>query len=908
LRSVRAPHPQGGTGLSAPALPTRFEPKVVEARWREAWERAEAFRAPDAPSGTRFTLTLPPPNVTGVLTLGHMLGGTVMDVLVRQHRMRGEATLWVPGLDHAGLATQVEVRRRLAKQGVRFEELSREQALVELERWREEHEHRIREQIRAAGFSVDWTRYRYTKDPGSVRATREAFVSLYRSGLVYRGERMVNWDPQLRTAISDLEVVRTEEDTRLLYVRYPWADGTLGGMEVATVRPETMFGDVAVAVHPDDARYADAIGQFVIVPLAHRRVPVIADPAVDPAFGAGALKVTPRHDLVDREIALRHPDLAEPVEIFDDSARLTGAWVPAVFRGLDRPAARAKTVEALRQDGFLTREEPYRHSVARSERSDEVIEPRLSTQWFVRMAPLAGPAVDAVRSGEIRLHPDRWTLTFFRWMEGIQDWCISRQVLWGHPIPVHTCRACQKETVSVEPPVRCEHCGSTELTPDPDVLDTWFTSWLWPFVSLGWPEPSGDRDRYYPTSVLVTARDIMFFWVARMMMAGYRFTQQRPFSDVFFTGMLLDEHGRRMSKHLGNSPDPIDVIAERGADALRFGLVFPNPVTEDGAFGRPALDGARNFLTKLWNLARFTMMHVAEGTAPVRGPPALSPTSALADRWILSRYRRAAEEMDAALAAFEPTRAATVLHGFVWHDLADRYVEIAKEALAGRRGEVAAREARATLLFVVERTVRRLHPIVPHVTEELWHALPHEGELLAVAPWPEPGEAPADPVAEVEMEPVLEATRLLRNLRAEERVAADSVPPGWIRPAGPEVAAVLAREQETVARLARVNPLEFLSAGAPAPPRTASRVAPLGECYLERPSAAPAETEALSREREKLHSLLEKTRGRLADPGFRARAPPDVVREAEEKARDLEERVRRIDEHLSASASPAPSP
>ena len=889
--------------MSSPALPTRFEPKALEARWQAEWDRAGAFRAPDRPSGPPFSLVLPPPNVTGVLTMGHMLGDTVMDVLARSMRMRGAPVLWVPGLDHAGLATQVEVRRRLAKEGVRFEELSPEAALAEVERWKEEHESRIGEQARAGGFSLDWTRYRYTFDPASVRATREAFVRLYRSGLIYRGERMVNWDPALRTAISDLEVKHADEASELYYVRYPWADGTVGGIEVATVRPETIFGDVAVAMHPDDPRASESVGKFVVVPLCHRRVPVITDPAVDPTFGGGVLKITPRHDPVDREIASRHPDLTDPVEIFDESARLTGPWVPTTFHGLNRERGRSRAVEELEREGFLVRREPYRHSVGRSERSGEVIEPRLSTQWFVRMTPLAEPVVAAVRAGEIRIHPERWTLTFFRWMEGIQDWCISRQVLWGHRIPVDRCRSCGKETVSVEPPTKCEHCGSTDLVPDPDVLDTWFTSWMWPFAALGWPERTGDLRAYYPTNVLVTGRDIMFFWVARMMMAGYRFTESKPFSDVYFTGMLQDEGGRRMSKHVGNSPDPLDVIGEWGADAMRFGLVFPNPTSEDGRFGPTALEGGRNFLTKVWNLARFTLGYVPPGRAGVRGPPSLSSDSALENRWILARYRRTVEAVDAALHGFDPTGAASALHDFVWHDVADRFVEISKGALSGRRGDRALEEARETLLFVVERSLRLLHPVVPHVTEELWHALPHDRDLLATAGWPDAREAPTDPAAEVEMEAVLESIRLLRNLRSEERIPAASVPPAWIRPQGPEVTRVLTQHSATIARLARVQPLTFLGATDPAPARSAGRVAPLGECYLERPAASGEESEALTREREKLHELLEKTRTRLADPGFRTRAPPDVVRAAEEKAHELEERIRRIDDHLKPHAS-----
>jgi valyl-tRNA synthetase len=853
-------------------------------------------------------MTLPPPNVTGVLTLGHMLGDTVMDVFARFHRMRGTPTLWVPGLDHAGLSTQVAVRRALARQNVRLEALSREEALAAIDKWRLEHEARILEQTKAGGFSLDWSRYRYTMDPAATRATREVFVRLFGEGLIYQAERMVNWDPRLRTAISDLEVVHAEEKGVLYFLRYPWADGTEGGLEVATVRPETIFGDVAVAVNPDDARHASALGREVRVPLTDRTVPVITDTAIDPEFGTGALKVTPRHDLVDYEVYQRHPGLPMPPDILDEGARLTSDWVPDGIRGLDRELGRQETLTRLRAEGYLVKEQPYEHSVARSERSEVLVEPRLSTQWFVKVGPLAAAAIASVREGRVRIHPERWTLTFYRWMDGIEDWCISRQVLWGHPIPVYQCARCERKTAELVVPAKCEACGSVELTPDPDVLDTWFTSWLWPFASLGWPEETADLAHYYPTSVLVTGRDIMFFWVARMMMAGEHFTGHAPFSDVYFTGMLRDETGRRMSKHLGNSPDPIDVINERGADAMRFALLFPNPTEEDGPFGRSVLDGGGNFLTKVWNLARFTLLQVPDGTPAPTAPPELGATSSLEDRWILSRLRHASEEVERALREFEPTKAATALHSFVWHDLADRYVEIAKESLNGRRGEPAARESRATLLFVFERTLRLLHPIAPHVTEELWHALPHAGDLLALASWPDPGESPPDPEAEVEMETVLEAIRLLRNLRSEEKVAVDSVPPAWIRPAGPQVASLLTRERATIARLARVEPLELLGSDALAPTGVGSRVAAFGECFLTRPPAGPGDSESLLREREKLVALLEKTRGRLADEGFRSRAPADVVREAEEKARELAERVALIDEHLNTGASPPSNP
>ncbi len=832
-----------------------------------------------------------------------MLGDTVMDVLARRARMRGLATLWVPGVDHAGLATQVEVRRRLARSGVRLEELDREQALAAIVAWKDEHEKRIRAQTEAGGFSVDWSRYRYTMDPASARATREAFVSLYRAGLVYRGERLVNWDPRLRTAISDLEVLRQEEDGELLVVRYRWADGSPGGLDVATVRPETIFGDVAVAVHPGDERYRSAVGRTVLVPLVDRPVPVIADAAVDPTFGVGALKITPRHDLLDREVALRHPELASPVEIFDEAAHLAGPWVPEPFRGLDRSAARLRAIEALEGAGLLVRREPYRHAVARSERSDEVIEPRLSIQWFVRMAPLAAPVVDAVRRREIRIHPERWTRTFFRWMEEIQDWCISRQIVWGHPVPVDYCVACGTAVASVDPPTECPACHGRAFRPDPDVLDTWFTSWLWPFAALGWPERTSDLEEYYPTSVLVTGRDIMFFWVARMMMAGLRFTGGPPFSDVYFTGMVRDDQGRRMSKHLGNSPDPEALVRERGADTLRFALLFPNPTDEDGPFGTASLDGARNFLTKLWNLARFAQLQLPEGTEAPAGPAPGPRSGALADRWIVERYRRTAEEADTALAEFAPSRAATALYGFVWHDVADRYVEIAKDALSGRAGEPARRAAQATLGFVLERTLRLLHPFAPHVTEELWHALPHDGELLALARWPEAAEVPPDPDAVREMEPVLESVRLLRNLRSDEGVEPDATPRAWLRPSGPEAAGVLAAQAATIARLARVQTVTLLEPVETPPVPAASRVAPLGECFLERPSTAPARSAALERERERLAVLLAKTRARLADPKFVRSAPAEVVEEHRRKEAELAERLGKIDRHLGEATA-----
>jgi valyl-tRNA synthetase len=885
-------------------LPSRPNFQEMDARWQAEWKRQGYAHGPDHPVGTPYSIILPPPNITGLLHLGHMLGDTVQDLLIRYHRMLGQPTAWIAGLDHAGLATQVEVRRRLARQGVDLERLPREEMLAHLEAWRREHEARIREQEEAGGFSLDWARFRYTLDPAAIRATREAFVKLYRDGLIYRGERIVNWDPKLETAVSDLEVIHAEEPDTLLYVRYPWADGSDGGLVIATVRPETIFGDVAVAVHPQDSRYSDAIGRTVVVPLTGRVVPIIADSAIDREFGMGALKITPLHDLLDYEIFRRHGGLPTPPSVLDPRGRLAGDWVPEKYRGLDREEARPRIAQDLADGGFVVRSEPYRHSVARSERSDAVIEPRLSTQWFVRMSSLAEPAIAAVKNGTIRIYPERWNLTFFRWMENLEDWCISRQIVWGHPIPVFYCDRCHAEMASAEVPSRCAQCGGTSLTADPDVLDTWFTSWLWPFHALGWPEATADLAHYYPNSVLVTGREIMFFWVARMIMAGFYFTGKAPFRAVYLTGLVRDEHGRKMSKHLGNSPDPLDLIRQQGADPLRFALLFPNPTDQDGPFGASNLESARNFLTKVWNISRFTLSQLPEGTHPPEQAPRLELTSRLENRWILSRYSRAVAEIDAALAAYEFTRASQLLYQFVWHDLADRYLEIAKDALRGKRGEAAGRETREVLLFVVERTMRLLHPWVPHLTEELWHALPHTGDSLMMAAWPSAGEAPADPEADVAMEVLGESIRILRNLRAENRLPAEMVVAAWVRPAGGVEADLLRSEQETVVRLARVSRLELLSPKAAPPTGAASRVTPQGEYFLGLPSTLEVDLGALQREQEKLLELLAKSQARLADRVFLERAPPSVVSETRDKVRELTERIGRIEAHLNRSIGP----
>lgn len=898
--SPAAPVPEGG-------LPKRYDPSSFEAKWQAFWEEKGLFRAPAGNGpGPHFTIVLPPPNVTGILTFGHSLGGTVQDTLVRWQRMKGVPTLWLPGVDHAGVATQMAVRKDLEKRGIEAAKLGREELHGLIQAWKQEKELYIRRQLTRHGFSLDWSRYVYTMDPGYSSAVRTAFLTLYRAGLVYRAERMVNWDPKLLTALSDLEVIPKEVHGHLYYVRYPAAEGE--GIVVATTRPETMFGDVAVAVNPEDDRHRGKIGTKVRLPLTERDIPVIADKAVDPTFGNGALKITPSHDPVDHEIASRHPELPSRRESLDERGRLTGEFVPERWRGMDRAKARAEIVEALRGQGFLVKEEPHVHNVGHSERSDVPIEPRLSWQWFADTSKMGLRALEAVRNGDVRIVPDRWVPTYYHFMENLRDWCISRQVVWGHPIPVWYCDTCGGVDAYEMPPTGCPKCGNPKLRQDPDVLDTWFSSWLWPFATLGWPSVTPDLGTYSPVSVLVTGSDIVFFWVARMIMAGLQFRDAPPFRDVYLTGILTDRQGRKLSKHLGNSPDPLELIDQWGADAFRFALLFPNPVDEGGTWDpQRMMEGGRNFLTKLWNLARLVQMGLPPVSPAPSGPPALGLSSPLVDRWIVSRLSATVAAVDESLRAYDMTPAASTLYNFLWHEMADWWAEAAKDRLTGREGKEAQAAAGQVGLYVLERLLRLLHPFVPHITEELWQAFPHEGSSLAVARWPEAAEVPRDPRAEEEGSALQEVVRGIRTLRADARLPSEARSPASLLARTPAASAVLASpaERAVVQRLAKLESISSLGPSASAPPGAYSLVVPGWEIFLPRSGEAGATGEAsvaLRKERELVANLLTKARARLADPTFRGKAPPAVVAEAEAKAQELEKRLSDLDRHLGASA------
>lgn len=898
------------------SIPPRFTPSTLEPAWQAAWDALGAFKAPaQDKSGPHWTIVLPPPNVTGVLTFGHSLGGTCQDILCRWQRMKGIPTLWLPGVDHAGLATQMAVRKHLESKKVNVSLLSKEEFYREIESWRQEKEAYIRRQLTAHGFSLDWSRYVYTMDPAYKAAVKTAFIHLYREGLIYRAERMVNWDPKALTALSDLEVIPTETAGKLYYIRYPDAEPDRAakgeGFVVATTRPETLFGDVAVAVHPEDARHRPWVGRSLRLPLTERTIPIITDTAIDMTFGAGALKVTPSHDVADHEIALRHPDLPARREILDARGHLTGEFVPESFRGMERFKARAEVVEALRSQGLLVKEEPYTHNVGYSERSNVPIEPRFSVQWFVNMKEMGAKAHAAVRQGDVRIVPDRWVKTYDNFMENLQDWCISRQVIWGHEIPVWHCDDCHAYDAYESAPKACAKCGSSTLRQDPDVLDTWFSSWLWPFATLGWPATTPDLTAYYPVSVLVTGSDIVFFWVARMIMGGLHFTGRVPFPAVYLTGILTDKQGRKLSKHLGNSPDPLELIQAWGADAFRFALVFPTPVEEGGPWNpQTTMESARNFLTKVWNLARLLQQNLPEGQAAPKGAPSLTPTSSLFDRWLLSRWTATAEAVEGHLTAYDFTRAAGALHGFLWHEMADWYAEAAKEALGGRESPEAQAAAQATALFVLERSLRLLHPFAPHMTEELWKALPHEGTSLTLAHWPRAEEGRRDPEAEARMEVFQEVTRGLRTLRTDTGLPLDARPVGEVVPSTAAAKDLLAggREREAIQRLARLGSLNVI---AQAPGRSEGRavlVVESAELVLPRPEGSRGSEEglALRKEREMVADLLAKAQRKLQDPVFRAKAPPAVIEEAETKARELANRLARLQGHLGETPPKAP--
>jgi len=881
-------------------LPKTYDPSQVEDKWYAIWEREGYFYGDEDQPGPRFSVVIPPPNVTGVLTMGHVLNNTLQDILVRFKRMDGHVTVWIPGTDHAGIATQNAVEKQLAKEGLDRHRLGREAFLQRVWEWKEKYGRTILLQLRKLGASCDWRRERFTMDPGLSRAVREVFVRLYEKGLLYRGQRIIHWCVRCHTALSDEEAITVEggEAGSLWHIRYPAEDGG-PGVVVATTRPETMLGDTGVAVHPADERYRSLIGKQVVLPLLGRPIPVVADESVDPKFGTGAVKVTPAHDAADFDIAQRHglPALV----VMDTEGRINENGGP--YQGLDRFAARKKIVADLEAQGLLVKVEPYRVPVRRCERCQTIIEPYLSTQWFVRMKPLAGPAIAAVKTGALKLTPERWVGVYLHWLENIRDWCISRQLWWGHRIPVWYCRDCGKETVARVDPTACAHCGSGAIEQDPDVLDTWFSSWLWPFSTMGWPERTRTLERFYPTDVLVTGADIIFFWVARMVMAGYEFVGDVPFRSVYFNSIVRDLQGRKMSKSLGNSPDPLEVIQEYGADALRFTIVALAPPGEDVRYAKEKTDLGRHFANKIWNAARFVLRQVPADTRVESLQALRSDDFGLADRWILSRLERVSREARAALEQFRFNEVALGLYQFLWHEYCDWYIEMSKLALAEPTSPQA-RVTRSVLVGVLERALRLLHPIMPFVTEEIWQHLPIErvAPSIMVAPFPRPDDRWLDPEAEALAGQLIAAIRGVRNLRADLGIAPSARITVRLPSSVPPQTRVLL--EQYLGLLARVGTVEVLAPLEHPVGEPSVVVDGIGEIFVPvRGLVDTAEVrDRLERELLKVRKDLEQVEGKLARADFVARAPQEIVSKEKEKAGALRERAENLQRHLQALA------
>ena len=874
-------------------IPKTYDPQSFERKWYAYWEEHNLFHDAADESREPYSVVIPPPNVTGQLHMGHALDNTLQDILVRYQRMRGKNVVWIPGCDHAGIATQAKVEESLRAEGTNRFALGREKFLARVWDWKQQYGDRIMYQLRMLGASCDWERERFTMDEGCSRAVREVFVSLYEQGLIYQGTRITNWCPSCSTAISDIEVDHETEEGHLWHLRYR-IDGTDDYVEIATTRPETMFGDTGVAVHPDDERYKHLVGKTLILPVVERRIPLFADAYVDPAFGTGAVKVTPAHDPNDFEMGQRH-NLEQIVVINADGTMGEGA---GKYKGLDRYECRKQLVQELAEIGALVRTEKHEHAVGHCSRCKTTIEPLVSKQWFVRMEDLAKPAIAAVKDGRIRFVPERFTKIYENWLENIRDWCISRQLWWGHRIPAWHCEDCGETSVSRTDITACMHCGSTHIHQDEDVLDTWFSSGLWPFETLGWPEDTKDLRHFYPTATLVTGYDIIFFWVARMVMMGLRFGGDVPFRDVFIHGLVRDSEGRKMSKSLGNGIDPVEVIEKYGADTLRFMLITGNTPGNDMRFYWERVEAARNFANKIWNASRYMLMNL-EGADDAFVPEESDYT--LADRWILTRSAETARAVTANLENYELGEAGRAIYEFLWSEFCDWYIELTKARLYDKENVRAKNTALYVLRTVLERTMRLLHPFMPFLTEEIWQKLPHEGRSIMRAPWPEVDEKDIDAEAEAAMTAIMEVIKVTRNLRAEL-----GTPPGkksalLLRVRDAALGDVFAAHTDYFHALASASEVTFLAEDAPDPENVVTGALAGAAVYLPLAGLIDVEKETvrLTKERDNLEKEIARLSGKLANAGFTSKAPAAVVAAEREKLAGYEEKIGLIRSRLA---------
>ncbi len=871
-----------------------YEFTAVERKWYDFWQDAKHFRATMDDGKGSFSIVIPPPNVTGVLHVGHALNNTLQDILIRFKRMDGLNTVWVPGTDHAGIATQNVVERQLAQEKISRHDIGRRKFVERVWQWKEESGGQIINQLKRLGCSCDWERERFTMDEGLSRAVREVFTRLYHEGLIYRGDYIINWCPRCHTALADLEVEHEATDGKLYHIRYPYTSGD-GYLVVATTRPETMLGDTAVAVHPADERFTDLPEKAVRLPLTERVIPIVFDTHVEREFGTGALKVTPAHDLNDFEISRRH-DLPA-LKVMDDNGVMNQD--AGAYAGLDRFACRRKVVADLEALGLLEKVEPYQHGVGHCYRCQTIVEPSLSKQWFVSVKPLAEKAITAVKNGETRIHPKSWENTYFDWMYNIRDWCISRQIWWGHQIPAWTCDDCGEILVSTTDPDTCTACTSRALTQETDVLDTWFSSALWPFSTLGWPENTKELATFYPTSALITSFDILFFWVARMMMMGIHFMGCAPFKDVYLHALVRDADGQKMSKSKGNVLDPLLVMDKYGTDALRFTMTAFAAQGRDVRLSEDRIEGYRHFINKIWNAARFALLHLEDGDRATTAAPGSLP---LQHRWILSRLNLTVAEVRRSLDDFRFNDAAHAAYQFVWHELCDWYLEWIKPALYGDDQE-AKGVTRSVLLAALEDVLKLLHPMIPFVTEEIWHALPGDRTSIMIEPFPRVLDERNDPAAEECVTLLVGIITGIRNIRSETGIHPSAGIEAGIICHDPDRRALIAEHASAIRDMTRTETLNLVSDGE-RPKGTASYIYNDIEIFvaLEGVIDIAQEMEKMRREKEKIELQVGKISNKLANEKFLANAPADIIAKEQEKHDLFAAKLAKIDEGLARLA------
>ena len=870
---------------------TTYNPKEIEQQWYTYWEEKGYFHEEVDTNKEPFSIVLPPPNVTGQLHMGHALDNTLQDILIRTKRMQGYNVLWMPGTDHAGIATQVKVEENIMKtEGKSRHDLGREEFLKRVWEWKQEYGSTIVKQIRSLGASCDWTRERFTLDEGYHEAVLKVFVALYEKGLIYRGERITNWCPNCLTALSDIEVEHEDENGHLWHIKYPVIGEEDVFLTVATTRPETMFGDVAVAVNPNDERYAHLVGKELLLPFVNRDIPIIADEYVDQSFGTGCVKITPAHDPNDFEMGQRH-NLESIVVMNPDGTMNAGA---GHFVNMPRELARKQVVAELEAQGLLEKVEEHGHSVGHCSRCNTTVEPMVSKQWFVSMEPLAKPALEVVRDKSIEFVPERFTKTYTNWLESIRDWCISRQLWWGHRIPAWYCQDCGETIVTTETLTECPHCHG-KVEQDPDVLDTWFSSALWPFATMGWPDNTEEVKHWYPTSVMVTGYDIIFFWVARMIFMGLEFKEEIPFKHVFIHGLVRDSQGRKMSKSLGNGINPLEVIEEYGADALRFTLVTGNTPGNDMRFYMERVEANRNFANKIWNASKFVLMNL-EGFDESFVPSAEDYT--LADKWILEEYNKTVTNITNNLDKFELGEAASAVYDFIWNTYCDWYIELAKPRLYNKEGGRDRQTAQYLLVSILRHMMELLHPFMPFVTEHIWQHLPHEGESIMVAPWPSTLSMEGFGSAAAHMNVMMDGIKGIRNMRAEMNVPMGKRSEVILVPATEELKGILETHGDYFHTLGWAEKVTVLSPDSPKPENATVTVVNGLEVYLLLKDLIDAdkEKERIAKEQATVLKEIARLEGKLNNQGFLAKAPEAVVAKEKEKLEEYKQKQQALNE------------